>query len=72
MLTRFISVYVDTATSTTPVTLAFTIGATTGTRSWKVGQVYLFYLKIMPTWAVVVAQLVERLLPTSETAVRNL
>ena len=28
--------YVDTAASTTAVTLAFTIGATTGTRSWKV------------------------------------
>ena len=30
------AVYVDTGASTTSVTLAFTIGATTGTRSWKV------------------------------------
>jgi hypothetical protein len=32
-------VYVETASSTTSTTLAFTIGAASGTRSWKVTTV---------------------------------
>jgi hypothetical protein len=39
------SVYVETGSSTTSTTLAFTIGAATGARSWKVITVLGFLME---------------------------
>ena len=48
----FISVYMETASSTSPVTLSFTIGATSGTRLWKV-KAFLRTLKVSQKYFII-------------------
>jgi hypothetical protein len=54
-------VYVETGSSNTPTTLAFTIGATSGTRSWKVSKEWIFEIIPQAKRANVVSEMIENL-----------